>query len=61
MLNAQQVIEYLIGHSEYGIFRNSKLWKETDPNYFTAKEDPGKDFMSKVRLLVTDLHLKDKP
>ncbi|MEI7488110.1 MAG: peptidoglycan recognition family protein [Chryseobacterium sp.] len=54
-------IEYLIGHSEYGIFRNSKLWKETDPNYFTAKEDPGKDFMSKVRLLVTDLHLKDKP
>ncbi|SFN65254.1 N-acetylmuramoyl-L-alanine amidase [Chryseobacterium oleae] len=54
-------IEYLIGHSEYGIFRGSKLWKETDPNYFTAKEDPGKDFMKKVRLLVDDLHLKDKP
>ncbi|PIF43587.1 N-acetylmuramoyl-L-alanine amidase [Chryseobacterium sp. 52] len=54
-------IEYLIGHSEYGIFRGSKLWKETDPNYFTAKEDPGKDFMKKVRLLVSDLHLKDKP
>lgn len=54
-------IEYLIGHSEYGIFRNSKLWKETDPNYFTTKEDPGKDFMTKVRLLVTDLHLKDRP
>lgn len=54
-------IEYLIGHSEYGIFRGSKLWKETDPNYFTAKEDPGQDFMKKVRLLVDDLHLKDKP
>ena len=54
-------IEYLIGHSEYGAFRGSKLWKETDPNYFTVKEDPGKDFMKKVRLLVTDLDLKDKP
>lgn len=54
-------IEYLIGHSEYGVFRDSKLWKETDPNYFTIKDDPGKDFMKKVRLLITDLHLKDKP
>ncbi|KMQ66418.1 N-acetylmuramoyl-L-alanine amidase [Chryseobacterium angstadtii] len=54
-------IEYLIGHSEYGAFRGSKLWKETDPNYFTGKDDPGKDFMTKVRLLVSDLHLKDKP
>lgn len=54
-------IEYLIGHSEYGVFRNSKLWKESDPNYFTAKEDPGKEFMNKVRLQVADLHLKDKP
>lgn len=54
-------IEYLIGHSEYGIFRESKLWKETDPNYFTVKDDPGKDFMKKVRLLVADLHLKEKP
>lgn len=54
-------IEYLIGHSEYGVFRNSKLWKESDPKYFTGKEDPGKDFMSKVRLQVADLKLKDKP
>ncbi|KFF14148.1 N-acetylmuramoyl-L-alanine amidase [Chryseobacterium soli] len=54
-------IEYLIGHSEYSIFRGSKLWKETDPNYFTVKDDPGKDFMRKVRLLVADLHLKEKP
>ncbi|NML69905.1 N-acetylmuramoyl-L-alanine amidase [Chryseobacterium sp. RP-3-3] len=60
-LTKKYSIEYLIGHSEYGIFRSSKLWKETDPDYFTAKDDPGKDFMKKVRLLVTDLHLKDKP
>lgn len=60
-LSKKYSIEYLIGHSEYGAFRGSKLWKETDPNYFTAKEDPGKDFMKKVRLLITDLHLKDKP
>lgn len=60
-LTQKYKIEYLIGHSEYGVFRNSKLWKESDPNYFTAKEDPGKEFMNKVRLQVADLHLKDKP
>ena len=60
-LTKKYPIEYLIGHSEYGIFRGSKLWKETDPNYFTIKDDPGKDFMQKVRLLVADLHLKEKP
>ncbi|WP_294299527.1 peptidoglycan recognition family protein [uncultured Chryseobacterium sp.] len=54
-------IEYLIGHSEYGAFRNSKLWKESDPGYFTIKEDPGQDFMNKVRRQVADLHLKDQP
>lgn len=60
-LTQKYKIEYLIGHSEYGIFRNSKLWKESDPNYFTGKEDPGKDFMNKVRLQTADLHLKDQP
>ncbi|UFH30719.1 peptidoglycan recognition protein family protein [Chryseobacterium sp. C-71] len=60
-LTKKYKIEYLIGHSEYGVFRNSKLWKESDPKYFTGKEDPGKDFMSKVRLQVADLKLKDKP
>jgi N-acetyl-anhydromuramyl-L-alanine amidase AmpD len=59
-LTQKYKIEYLIGHSEYDIFRNSKIWKESDPNYFTAKEDPGKDFMNKVRISVADLHLKDK-
>ncbi|MDQ1159838.1 N-acetylmuramoyl-L-alanine amidase [Chryseobacterium sp. SORGH_AS 447] len=60
-LTKKYKIEYLIGHSEYGVFRNSKLWKESDPGYFTIKEDPGQDFMNKVRLQVADLHLKDQP
>lgn len=60
-LTRKYKIGYLIGHSEYGAFRNSKLWKESDPNYFTVKEDPGKDFMNKVRQQVADLHLKDQP
>lgn len=60
-LTQKYKIEYLIGHSEYGVFRNSKLWKESDPKYFTGKEDPGKDFMTKVRQQVSDLKLKDKP
>ncbi|MBD8083272.1 peptidoglycan recognition protein family protein [Chryseobacterium caseinilyticum] len=60
-LTQKYKIEYLIGHSEYGVFRNSKLWKESDPKYFTGKEDPGKEFMNKVRQKVSDLKLKDKP
>jgi N-acetylmuramoyl-L-alanine amidase len=54
-------IEYLIGHSEYTRFRNSPMWKETDPGYITYKADPGEDFMKKVRAQLTDLKLKDKP
>lgn len=60
-LTQKYKIEYLIGHSEYGVFRNSKLWKESDLKYFTGKEDPGKDFMSKVRIQVADLKLKNQP
>lgn len=54
-------IEYLIGHSEYGAFRNSVLWKESDKNYFTGKADPGNEFMKKVREQIVDLKLKSKP
>ena len=43
------------------VFRNSKLWKEADPKYFTIKEDPGADFMEKVRAKISDLQLKSKP
>lgn len=54
-------IEYLIGHSEYGAFRNSVIWKETNPDYFTHKSDPGKVFMQEVRRLLADLNLKSRP
>lgn len=60
-LTKKYAIEYVIGHSEYGVFRNSNLWKESDPKYFTGKADPGDDFMKKVRAKVTDLKLKSQP
>lgn len=54
-------IEYLIGHHEYSKFRESELWKETDPNYFTQKVDPGRKFMRKLRRGLRDLDLRAKP
>ncbi|MFC6267140.1 peptidoglycan recognition protein family protein [Frigoriflavimonas asaccharolytica] len=54
-------IEYLIGHSEYGVFKNTKFWKEKNKDYFTGKEDPGNDFMKKVRAKLVDFPIKDKP
>ncbi len=60
-LKSKYPIEYVIGHSEYGKFRKSKLWKETSATYFTGKEDPGIAFMQKVRILIKDLNLKYEP
>ncbi len=54
-------IEYVIGHSEYTKFRKTNLWKETNPNYITYKEDPGNKFLIDVRKLISDLNLKSKP
>ncbi|HRD80323.1 MAG: N-acetylmuramoyl-L-alanine amidase [Saprospiraceae bacterium] len=48
-------IEYLIGHHEYLRFKTTELWKETDPNYFTNKVDPGKKFMRQLRKRLKDL------
>lgn len=42
-------IKYVIGHYEYLKFRNTPLWLEKNPNYFTIKYDPGKKFMAAVR------------
>ncbi len=53
--------EYLIGHHEYYAFRGSPLWKETDPNYLTQKQDPGPKFMRKLRKRLRDLPLRDTP
>lgn len=60
-LAARHQIEYLIGHQEYGRFRKSSLWKETDPDYFTGKSDPGTTFMAEVRQRVKHLGLKSNP
>lgn len=54
-------IKYVIGHSEYGVFRKSALWKEKDPAYFTQKQDPGVSFMQGVRKQIQDLGLKGRP
>lgn len=51
-------IKYLIGHYEYTLFKNTVLWKETDPNYQTIKSDPGLSFIEKIRTKVKDLNLK---
>ncbi len=51
-------IEYLIGHYEYSKFKNTPLWKETNPNYLTGKNDPGIDFMQQIRNDLKDLKLK---
>jgi len=54
-------IKYLIGHSEYGKFRHTPLWKEKVKGYFTVKQDPGPEFMKKVRKqTATDTHITDK-
>jgi N-acetylmuramoyl-L-alanine amidase len=53
-----KTIEYLIGHLEYTNFQNTPLWKETDPNYRTEKDDPGNEFMEKLRKGVKKLNLK---
>lgn len=54
-------IKYLIGHYEYTLFKQSDLWKETDPAYQTGKTDPGIDFMRRVRANLKDLELKGAP
>jgi beta-N-acetylhexosaminidase len=51
-------IEYLIGHHEYRLFENHRLWRETDINYRTVKYDPGSRFMNAVRIGTIDLNLK---
>ncbi|MCY1505703.1 N-acetylmuramoyl-L-alanine amidase [compost metagenome] len=60
-LHKKYAIEYLIGHYEYNLFRNTALWKETDSTYQTSKTDPGADFMEKIRANVLDLKFKGAP
>jgi N-acetylmuramoyl-L-alanine amidase len=60
-LHKKYKIQYLIGHYEYTLFKNTPLWKESDPNYQTGKTDPGIDFMQKIRVNLKDLDLKGPP
>jgi N-acetylmuramoyl-L-alanine amidase len=52
-------LRYLIGHHEYGRFRGTPLWEEKDPSYFTRKQDPGKEYMERLRAELSDLALLD--
>ena len=61
LLSGKHPIKYVIGHSEYGAFRKSDLWKETEASYFTQKQDPGIDFLKDVRKRIADLKLKYTP
>lgn len=60
-LKSKYDIQYVIGHFEYLLFKDTPLWKETDPNYQTVKTDPGIDFMEKIRSNLKDLGLKPLP
>lgn len=54
-------IDYLIGHYEYTLFENHKLWLEKDAGYRTEKNDPGEEFMTKVRLATKEHLFKTVP
>ena len=60
-------IEYLIGHQEYRLMEGRKfsngapIFVELDPKYRNQKQDPGEDFMRKVREKVADLKLAGPP
>ncbi|PRY85469.1 N-acetylmuramoyl-L-alanine amidase [Mongoliibacter ruber] len=60
-LHKKHNIEYVIGHHEYYDFQGSQLWKETDPDYLTSKQDPGDKFMKRLRKKLSDLNFKSKP
>ncbi len=54
-------IQYLIGHYEHTWFKNTSLWRETNPYYHSDKIDPGKKFMQSIREGLQDLNLKGAP
>lgn len=60
-LHKKHRLTYLIGHHEYYDFQGTEVWKESDPDYLTQKQDPGPKFMKQLRKKLTDLNLKSKP
>lgn len=47
-------IKNVIGHNEYLNYKNTPLWLEKDPNYFTDKTDPGPTFVNRVKQRIAD-------
>ena len=60
-LAAKYDIEYLIGHYEYTHFAEHQYWLEKDDNYRTEKDDPGLDFMTRVREATREIDFKPVP
>jgi len=60
-LAGKHPIQYLIGHHEYKAFIGHPLWKEKDADYLTDKDDPGNEFMEKLRRRLKNLNLKGPP
>jgi N-acetylmuramoyl-L-alanine amidase len=60
-LHKKHNLTYVIGHHEYYAFQGSDMWKESDPDYLTQKQDPGDKFMKKLRKELIDLNFKNKP
>jgi N-acetylmuramoyl-L-alanine amidase len=60
-LSKKYPIQYLIGHYEHTLFKNTSLWRETNPYYHSDKSDPGKIFMKNIREELQDLALKGAP
>jgi N-acetylmuramoyl-L-alanine amidase len=60
-LHRKYNLTYLIGHHEYYAFQGSTIWKETDPDYLTQKQDPGDRFMRKLRKKLKEIPFKSTP
>jgi len=60
-LSKKYKIQYLIGHYEHTLFKNTSMWRETNPYYQSGKIDPGKTFMRNIREELQDLNLKGAP
>lgn len=60
-LHSKYHIQYLIGHYEHTFFKNTSLWRESNPYYHSDKIDPGKAFMKNIRTVLADLGLQGPP
>jgi N-acetylmuramoyl-L-alanine amidase len=61
LLHQKYPIKYLIGHYEHTLFKNTALWRETNPYYHSDKIDPGRTFMKTIREELQDLKLQGAP